>query len=63
MGNVGSFFFKDDRERTFTVTGERNRVIADNTQFFLPQLTELNVADMWCHKTMQHTKQLLKQRT
>ncbi|QQP36291.1 Transposable element Tc3 transposase [Caligus rogercresseyi] len=63
-GIIGQFFFKDDRGRNVTVNGERYRAMI--TDFFLPQLAELNLVNMWfqqdgatCH-TARETMNMLK---
>ncbi|QQP51386.1 Transposable element Tc3 transposase, partial [Caligus rogercresseyi] len=59
-----SFFFKDGRGRNVTVNGERYRAMIHD--FFLPQLAELNLVNMWfqqdgatCH-TARETMNMLK---
>ncbi|QQP49937.1 Putative DD41D transposase [Caligus rogercresseyi] len=63
-GIIGPFFFKDDRGRNVTVNGERYRAMIHD--FFLPQLAELNLVNMWfqqdgatCH-TARETMNMLK---
>ncbi|QQP41642.1 Transposable element Tc3 transposase [Caligus rogercresseyi] len=61
---IGPFFFKDDRGRNVTVNGERYRAMIHD--FFLPQLAELNLVNMWFHQdgatchTARETMNMLK---
>ncbi|KAK9873071.1 hypothetical protein WA026_020802 [Henosepilachna vigintioctopunctata] len=63
-GIISPFFFKGDSGRNVTVNGERYRTMTRN--LFLPQLTELNLVDMWFHQdgatchTARETMDMLK---
>ena len=47
-GVIGPFFFEDAAGQTTTVDGARYRAIL--TEFYLPQLNELGLEDMWFHQ-------------
>lgn len=64
-GIIGPYVFKNDAGQNVTVNGERYRDMITN--FFVPQLQGINVADMWfqqdgatCH-TARDTINLLKE--
>ena len=44
-GIIGPYFFENDARQAATVNGARYRDTI--TQFFLPKLDDINVADMW----------------
>lgn len=48
-GIFGPFFSKDYRGKNVTVNGQRYQAVIRN--FFLPQLAELNLGDMWFHQS------------
>ena len=61
---IGPYFFENDADQAATVNGVRYRDMI--TQFFLPKLDDINVANMWfqqddatCHSKIHKTIQLL----
>ena len=44
-GIIGPYFFKDDQNRNVTVNGARYRAMISD--FFLPEMEELGLVDMW----------------
>ncbi|KYN44295.1 hypothetical protein ALC56_01266 [Trachymyrmex septentrionalis] len=63
-GIIGPYFFENEAGQAVTVTGARYRYMI--TQFFLPKLDDIDVANMWptrrCHiqfvKQFSYLKQL-----
>ena len=44
---IGPYFFRDDQDRHVAVNGNRYRSMI--TEYFWPQLDDMNLGDMWFH--------------
>ena len=58
-GIIGPYFFENETGQAATVNGARYRDMI--TQFFLPKLDDIDVANMCFQQTMSHAIQPMKQ--
>ena len=57
-GIIGPYFFENEAGQAATVNAARYRDTI--TRFFLPKLDNIDVADIWFHKTMPRAIQPMK---
>ncbi|GFX73445.1 uncharacterized protein TNCV_3402561 [Trichonephila clavipes] len=58
-GIIGPYFFKNDEGQNVTVNGDRYTAMITN--FFIPELNNHDVQELWLNKTAQHVTQLVPQ--
>ncbi|GFX26246.1 uncharacterized protein TNCV_948461 [Trichonephila clavipes] len=56
---IGNYFFKNDEGHNVTVNGDRYRAMITN--FFIPELNNHDVQEMWFQQEAQHVTQLVPQ--